>query len=65
MSDMTMRDQFATAALTGVLANEATQKALLSIAEQQEAHTAKVVAQLCYEYADEMLKARQPNPSNT
>lgn len=59
---MSMRDYFAAAALTGVLANqplrEAIQRASADLKQTQPALT----AQLCYESAEAMLQARKETP---
>lgn len=59
MSDMTMRDQFAMAALTGIIASDSTDKAITALSVREGQSAVFLTSTYAYELADAMMKARQ------
>lgn len=56
---ITIRDYFAAAALTGIKANDAMCKRIMDIAIEKCVKQQDLIAQMAYNDADAMLKARQ------
>lgn len=62
MTDRTIRDDFAIAALTGLLVNDTSLSLIAKISEKKGARLAAYAAELAYEFADAMIEARKPDP---
>lgn len=62
MDERTLRDDFAAAALIGLLAEGHTFGAILAVAERANGNSATTAAELSYEFADAMMKARVVAP---
>lgn len=61
-SDRTLRDDFAIAALIGLLAEGRTFSAIIGVAEKANSNAATTAAELSYDFADAMMKARVVTP---
>ena len=62
MNDLTIRDHFATAALTGLLSSAENVTDILGAAKRSGRDLAQVSASISYEIADAMIEARKPDP---
>ena len=62
MTERTLRDDFAIAALTGILAGDDSLLAISRITQKSGGRPSEFAAGLAYEIADAMLEERKPDP---
>lgn len=62
VTDLTIRDAFAIAALTGLLSSADNVTDIMAVATKNNRNIAAVGADISYEIADAMIEARKPDP---
>lgn len=62
MTERNLRDDFAMAALSGLLSSSENVTDILGVARKHGGNMATVASDIAYEIADAMLEARKPDP---